>query len=117
MRWAVAFLKADRRSGCVELPRPDFFVHRKAPIPSPLFATYWRFAKVRQDIFFARLLNPERRKPYIFGAVRDLNFAPCRRKAGNYAESISLSSTRARIFRSGLFRMPSVANSSVNDRK
>jgi alpha-glutamyl/putrescinyl thymine pyrophosphorylase clade 1 len=30
-------------------------VHRKAPTPSPVFDTYWRFAALRQDIFHRRV--------------------------------------------------------------
>ena len=38
----------------VELPKPHLFIRRIAPTPSPVFSTYWQFAKSRQDAFFAR---------------------------------------------------------------
>jgi hypothetical protein len=49
---------ADYRSAPLSLPRPDLFLRRKAPTPSPVFATYWRFAKIRQDTYFKRLFDP-----------------------------------------------------------
>ncbi len=65
----------------------------------------------------APYLSPALRTPYVFGAIRDLNSAAYHRKEGNYAEPISFSSTRARIFRSRRSRMPSASSSSVNGSK
>lgn len=39
----------------IALPRPDFFCQKSKPTPSPVFATYWRFAAERQKLFFARV--------------------------------------------------------------
>lgn len=33
------------------------YVRRSGPEPSPVFATYWRFAKLRQDLFFTKILK------------------------------------------------------------
>lgn len=41
------------------LPKPEFFVRRTQPKPSPVFRTYWQFAKKRQDIFYSRIFNSE----------------------------------------------------------
>lgn len=38
-------------------PMPEIFVGKQRPKPSPVFSTYWRFAKSRQDTFFARFEN------------------------------------------------------------
>jgi hypothetical protein len=37
------------------LPSPDFFCRLAPPTPTPVFATYWKFARARQEAFFARL--------------------------------------------------------------
>jgi hypothetical protein len=39
----------------VILPTPDFFNRRTLPTPTPVFETYWKFAKARQEVFYARL--------------------------------------------------------------
>jgi hypothetical protein len=39
---------------------PYFFSRLKLPKPTPVFATYWKFAKKRQDVFFARILRDDR---------------------------------------------------------
>lgn len=54
---------AEHHSVPSELPRPDFFTRLKAPVPSPVFATFWRFATIRQDTYFARLFNPNTWNP------------------------------------------------------
>jgi hypothetical protein len=40
---------------------PHFFCRLASPKPSPVYATYWKFAKARQDVFFARLAGTESR--------------------------------------------------------
>ena len=62
-------------------------------------------------------LSSALRKPHIFGAIRDLNFAACRRKQGNYAERTSLSSTRLRSSCNDPLRMPSASSWSVADHR
>jgi hypothetical protein len=37
------------------------FVRRNGPKPSPVFSTYWRFAKLRQELFFARIFKRQYR--------------------------------------------------------
>lgn len=39
----------------VVLPQIEFFTRRRKPTPTPVFKTYWRFAKRRQEVFFQRL--------------------------------------------------------------
>jgi hypothetical protein len=35
-------------------PAPYAYAHLALPTPSPVFTSYWKFAKARQDLFFAR---------------------------------------------------------------
>jgi len=51
-----------RRVSARDLPKPHIFLRRRMPTPTPVFATYWDFAKRRQDIYFSRL----------FGSMRSL---------------------------------------------
>jgi hypothetical protein len=37
------------------------FVRRNGPKPSPVFSTYWKFAKLRQELFFARVFKSQYR--------------------------------------------------------
>ncbi|MBL4821522.1 MAG: hypothetical protein JKY98_11125 [Gammaproteobacteria bacterium] len=45
------------------LPSPNFFVRPRRPEASLVFATYWRFAAVRQELFFGKIFDHETRKP------------------------------------------------------
>lgn len=44
-----------------DLTLPEFFTRLEPPKPTRAYVTYWKFAKTRQDIFFARLFNKETR--------------------------------------------------------
>lgn len=46
-----------------KLSRPEFFLRKSKPKPTQVFATYWHFAKARQDIYFDRLADPRNASP------------------------------------------------------
>ena len=70
----------------VDLPRPDFFMRRKAPTPSPVFATYWRFAKLRQDAYFARVFHSQRIEPTEDPILRRYRFTNVYRAADRVSQ-------------------------------
>ena len=41
----------------LDIPFLEIFKKKTPPTPTPIFETYWQFAKLRQDVFFARTLN------------------------------------------------------------
>lgn len=45
------------------IPRPDLWIKLTKPKPSEVFPTYWRFAALRQQMFFARVFDKPDLKP------------------------------------------------------
>ena len=54
----IALRPCNKSDVTVQLPKVDFFIRKGTPKPSPVFLTYWKFAKARQDVFFERILSP-----------------------------------------------------------